>query len=128
MPLVVGVLLNVFTGLFGLVMLGYGALLGFAGMGPDGSVDSWWLRAAGIASFFYGVVCLTPVLVFSRRSWIVAYLCAALVTSVAITVFYLSDKSVMKEPWDALLLILLLLVCPATLAGIAFRRASGRIE
>jgi hypothetical protein len=128
MLLFIGIVLSIFTSLFGLIMLGYGALLGFAGMGPDGSVDSWWFRAAGVASFFYGIVCLTPVLAFSRRSLIIAYVSAALVTSVASAAFFLADKSVIKGPWDLVLMVLLYMLCPAMLAGIAFRRTMDRTE
>jgi hypothetical protein len=121
-PLFMGIALSIFTSLFGLVMLGYGALLGFAGMSPEGSVSSWWLRAEGIAGFFLGIVYLTPVLAFSRRFFIFAYAIAALVASVAIVVFDSSVKGRIMTPWDPVIMVLLLMLCPTILACMAFLR------
>lgn len=117
----IGFGLYVITCIIGLGQLFFGAFLGFAGLGPDGSVSSVNLRIWGMANFVLGIIYLTPVLAFSRKSWIFGYVMAAIFITVVGVWSFMTEKSVIWNSWmDWMLLALLTLACPLTLAGIAF--------
>jgi hypothetical protein len=117
----IGVGLYIITSISGMGLLFFGALLGFLGLGPDGSVESVNLRIWGMANFALGVVYLTPVLAFSRNSLIFGYAIAAIFITVVGVSSFMTEKSVIWNSWiDWVLMACLMLVCPLTLACIAF--------
>jgi hypothetical protein len=117
----IGLGLYVITSIIGLGLLFFGALLGFMGVGPDGSVDSVNLRIWGMANFALGAIYMTPVVAFSHRSLILGYAIAAIFITVVGVSSFMTEKSIIWNSWmDWVLMACLMLVCPLTLAGIAF--------
>ena len=117
----IGACLYILTSISGLGMLFFGALLGFMGLGPDGSVESINFRIWGMANFALGLVYLIPVVAFSRNSLIFGYAIAAIFITVVGVSSFMTEKSVIWNSWmDWVLMACLMLACPLTLAGIAF--------
>ncbi|MGA2799298.1 MAG: hypothetical protein ABSE63_17085 [Thermoguttaceae bacterium] len=117
----IGIGLYILTSIIGLCSIFSGAFLGFMGLGPDGSVDSVNLRIWGVAIFFLGAIYVTPVLAFSRKSLILGYAIAAIFITVVGVSSFMTEKSIIWNSWmDWVLMACLMLVCPLTLAGIAF--------
>jgi hypothetical protein len=118
---VVGIGLYILVCLIGLMMILWGAMIGFLGMGPDGSIDSISIRIGGVGGFLLGVVYITPVWGFSRKSLIFVYAIAAMLAAGICVWGYFSDSKIIWNSWrDPALAVLLLLVCPLTLSVIAF--------
>jgi hypothetical protein len=117
----IGICLYILICLIGFMMILWGAMIGFLGMGPDGGIDSISIRIGGVGGFLLGVVYITPVLRFSRKSLIFVYAIAAILATGICVWGYFSDNKMIWNSWrDPALAALLLLACPLTLSAIAF--------
>jgi hypothetical protein len=127
MLLFVGILLSIATGLLGLFCLLCGVVVGILGVGPFGTVSNAGTRFIfGVLPLLLGVIYLTPVMTFRRRSWVIVYggitfLAAVIVVAVALSVALVSRNA---------LPALFFLSAPATalVAYIRVCRTQGRHE
>ena len=120
--LVVGILLSIATGLLGVVCLFWGVLVGLLGQGPIGAVHDLSTRfLLGGLPLVLGVIYLTPVMAFRRRSWVLAYGVTTLLAALVLFTVAMNVALDSRNAWPALLCLL----APAT-ALIAFVRLGRR--
>ena len=120
---VIGTILSVFTVSCGLILLLWGAVEGLLGMSPDGPIASRLIRLSAVGLIFLGVLYMTPVLMFTRRSYVVVYAASALLLSVcSVTTLAIHETSKYVSLMDSVIMVALLVACPLTLAGVAFYR------
>jgi len=124
MLLFVGILLSIATGLLGVFCLFWGVVVGIMGMGPLGPVKDLGTRfMLGGLPLVLSVVYLTPVIVFRRRSWIMAYGVITLLAAIIVVAVAMNVALVPKSAVPALFFLL----APMS-ALVAFIRACRRQE